>query len=82
MIPASAGKLSEETRRALEQVIRECKQTRDVFRQTILDLPDEKVEAPFIFPWGPTGTLEDMVAIFAEHDIEHAQEIRNNHLNK
>ena len=60
----------------LEHVIKEWEQTRQVFLQTIRDLPAEKLAETFVFPWGPKGTLESMVTIFAEHEMEHAEEIR------
>ncbi len=61
---------------SLEKVIQEWEHTREVFKQAIRDLPAEKLDQPFVFPWGPTGTLDVMVRIFAEHECEHAQEIR------
>lgn len=61
----------------LEEVIQEWEQTRKTFLQAIRDLPAEKLDAPFVFAWGPTGTLTQLVRIFAEHEKEHVEEIRS-----
>ncbi len=49
-------------------------------RTELLDLmqkmTDEQLHTPFIMPWGESGTIEDLVAIFTEHEETHAKEIR------
>lgn len=81
--PAASGidlyNVSTVARRAalpLEQVIQEWESTREVLKQIIRDLPAEKLAEQFVYPWGPTGDLTRMVHIFAEHEAEHAEEIR------
>ena len=41
----------------------------------LAQLPDEVLDSQFTFPWGETGTVEDMVNIFAPHEEEHALEL-------
>jgi hypothetical protein len=60
----------------LDQIIREWELTREVFKHFIRTLPPEKVDQPFVFPWGPKGSLVEMVKVFAEHEQEHAEEVR------
>ncbi len=49
-------------------------------RAELLDLmrkmTDEQLRTPFVLPWGPQGTIEDLVEIFTEHEETHAREIR------
>lgn len=39
-------------------------------------MTDEQLHTPFILPWGASGTIEDLVEIFTEHEDTHAKEIR------
>ena len=74
--PYNASTVHEREALSLEQVIQEWDHTRETFKALIHALPDEKVAEPFVFPWGPKGLLKDMVKIFVEHEIKHAEEIR------
>ncbi len=58
-----------------EQVARECEKVREQLKTLIANMPPAKLADPLLFPWGPTGTVAQIVAIFAEHELEHAQEI-------
>ena len=74
----SFNEQSVETREALsfEQTRREFDVTRTEVKQAILDIPDDKFFEKMILPWGGYGTVEGIVNIFAEHEVEHAEEIR------
>ncbi len=74
--PYNESTVHEREALSLEQVIAEWKLARAEFIAAIRDLPDEKVSQPFVMPWGRRGTLANMVKIFAEHDQEHAVEVR------
>jgi hypothetical protein len=74
--PYNASTVHERQALSLEQVLKEWEATREVFKQAIRDLPEEKVAQPFVMPWGETGDLAGMVDIFAGHELEHAIEIR------
>jgi hypothetical protein len=39
-------------------------------------MTDEQLHTQFGFPWGDSGTIEDLVEIFTEHEETHAKEIR------
>lgn len=49
-------------------------------RRQLLDVLREmdqaKLEESYIFPWGPRGTAYEWVRVFAAHDREHAQGLR------
>ncbi|MFN2225564.1 MAG: DinB family protein [Anaerolineae bacterium] len=59
-----------------EQVRRECDLARDQVKEALRELPPAKLEAPLLFPWGPTGTVAQLIAVFVHHEHEHAAEIR------
>ena len=67
------------TRQALnyDQIIKEWAFAREQFKQSILELPDEKLNETMLFPWGQTGTVTQIVRIMVHHEIEHAEEIAN-----
>ena len=62
---------------SLAQVIQEWEATRVVFIRMLRELPEEKARDIFVYPWGPEGSVAELVAIFVEHEQEHAQEIRS-----
>ncbi len=66
------------TREALsyDQVIREWELAREQLKTLIRQMPEEKFREPLLFPWGQRGTVEFLVTIFADHELEHATEIR------
>lgn len=76
--PYNASTVNERVALSLEQVIREWEQTREVLKQVIRDLPDERLSKELVFPWGPKGSVEELIGIFAEHELEHVEEIRGN----
>jgi len=39
-------------------------------------MTDEQLHTTFAFPWGESGTIENLVEIFTEHEETHAKEIR------
>jgi hypothetical protein len=65
------------TREALsyEQTVKEWELSREQLKAAILDLPPEKLDEPMLFAWGRTGTVAQLVEIFASHEEEHAEEI-------
>jgi hypothetical protein len=69
---------SVETREALsfEQTRREFDFVREEVKQAIREMPEDRFQLMMILPWGGYGMIEDIVDIFAEHEEEHAAEIR------
>jgi hypothetical protein len=62
---------------SLEQVSKECDLAREQLRAAILALPAERMQEPLVFPWGETGSVEQLIRVFVHHDrLEHAKEIR------
>jgi hypothetical protein len=66
------------TREALsyEQIVKEWELAREDFKAAIDEIPEEIFNEPLLFPWGQTGTIARIVAIFSSHEEEHAKEIR------
>jgi hypothetical protein len=60
---------------SLEHTRREFIRSREAVIETIQNLADEKFDQPFTFAWGDTGTVADLVDIFASHDDEHAEHL-------
>lgn len=67
------------TREALtyDQVVREWEMAREQLKAIIRQMPEEKWREPFLFPWGRRGTVDLLVTIFADHELEHATEIQH-----
>ena len=65
------------TREALsyEHSLREWEASREEVKKLILELPDEKMNVFFHFPWGGKGNVADMLRVFYKHEEEHAEEI-------
>jgi len=61
---------------SLEEVLREWEGIRAGLKAAMSELSEGDFEKWIIFPWGPQGTIKDMLAIIAEHEGEHAREMR------
>ncbi len=60
-----------------EHIVKEWQQAREQLKAAIRELPPEKLHEPLLFPWGRTGTVPQLIAIFVEHEgEEHAGELR------
>jgi hypothetical protein len=55
---------------------REWEASRAELLSLLAKMTDEQLHTPFVLPWGPQGTIEDLVEIFTEHEETHAKEIR------
>jgi len=64
------------TREALtyDHIVKEWMLAREQLKAAITDMPPEKLGQPLLLPWGDTGTTAQVVAIFASHEEEHAEE--------
>ena len=59
-----------------EQILNEWRLKRQVFREIIEQLPEEKFLEPVAVPWGRMETVTRLVNIFYHHEEEHAQDIK------
>lgn len=55
---------------------REWEASRAELLELMRKMTDEQLHISFVFPWGDSGTIEDLVEIFTEHEATHAKEIR------
>lgn len=58
-----------------EHIVQEWELAREQLKAAILDMPEDILEKPLLLPWGGMGTVAQIVAIFAGHEEEHAEEI-------
>jgi len=62
---------------SFEHIYQEWQQTHEQLKITIRNLPPTKMEESIVFPWGQTGTVEDMViGLTTEHEVCHAKDIQ------
>lgn len=73
--PYNAQTVAEREPLTFTHIIREWERSRDQLKEELRRLPAEKLQAEMVFPWGPTGTVEQLIYILAEHEVEHAEEI-------
>ncbi len=59
----------------LEHTRREYEVTRRLLKQIILEMADERFSQPLVYPWGPKGTVWQMMEVFVEHEHEHAEDL-------
>jgi uncharacterized protein (TIGR03083 family) len=59
-----------------EHIVQEWELAREQLKAAILEMPEDLLDEPLLLPWGGTGTVAQIVAIFAHHEREHAEEIR------
>jgi hypothetical protein len=58
-----------------EHIVKEWELAREQLKAAILAMPAEKLHDPLLFPWGGTGKMARVAAIFADHEEEHVKEI-------
>ncbi|MRR31145.1 hypothetical protein EG834_12665 [bacterium] len=54
---------------------REWQASRLLLKQLIFTAPEDKLAQPFVVPWGPTGTISQVIEIFADHEEKHTADI-------
>ena len=60
-----------------EQIYQDWQNPHEQLKIAIRNLPPEKMEAKFVFPWGQVGNIEDLViGLTAEHEVSHLQDIQ------
>jgi hypothetical protein len=57
----------------------EWEQAREQLKAAIDAMPAVKFQEALLLPWGQVGTIDQLVAIFRDHELEHAREIRQRH---
>jgi hypothetical protein len=58
-----------------QQIVKEWELAREQLKAAILEMPEDLLGKPLLLPWGGKGTVAQIVAIFAQHEKEHAEEI-------
>jgi hypothetical protein len=67
------------TRETLDyaQIVEEWQLARAELRAAIRNFPVERLNESLVFPWGPVGSVRQLVEVLVEHEgDEHANELR------
>ncbi len=70
---------SVQTRAALdyEHIVKERELAREQLKATLRDFPPDRLNEPLLFPWGRTGSVQELVEVLVHHEgTEHADELR------
>lgn len=59
----------------LERTVGEFEVTRELIKQTLLEMPEERFQQLIVVPWGSQGLVTELIEIFVDHEHEHAAEI-------
>jgi hypothetical protein len=60
-----------------ENIYQDWQTTHEELKIAIRNLPPEKMESNFTFPWGQVGNIEDLViGLTSEHEVSHLQDIQ------
>jgi len=60
-----------------ERIAKEWELAREELKAAIRDFPPERLNVPLLFPWGRTGSVQQLVEVLVEHEgDEHASELR------
>jgi hypothetical protein len=60
-----------------ERIVKEWELAREELKAAIRDFPPERLNVPLLFPWGRTGSVQQLVEVLVEHEgDEHAGELR------
>jgi hypothetical protein len=62
---------------SFNQVVAELEQVRADLKAALRTVPSERLDEPLVMPWGPTATVERLIDVLVEHELEHAAEIEN-----
>lgn len=60
---------------SLEETVKEWEESRAGLKAAIMELDEEDFAEEILFPWGPEGTIQEMLEVIVEHEEWHAQEI-------
>jgi len=58
-----------------DHIYREFIETRKEVIRLLKEVPENKITAHYILPWGDPGTLVDIINIFGPHEEEHVEDI-------
>ncbi len=60
----------------LAHIVSEWRLTRERLLNLVRKIPEDKLDAVVVYPWGEEGPLRDLLAGQAEHERYHSREIR------
>ncbi len=72
----NAESVSTRTTLDYDHIYKEWMQSREELKTIVRDLPEEIFDKELVYPWGPTGSVCNLVWIMINHEHEHAEELR------
>lgn len=74
--PYNSQTVAERSKLNYDQIVQEWEFVREQLVPLLDNIPNEKMEATIVSPWGPSMTVADLLVIMVEHEKEHAEVIR------
>jgi hypothetical protein len=72
----NAATLSKHENESFDHIYQEWQHTHEQLKIAILDLPLDKMEEAFTFPWGQSGNIKDLViGLTSEYEVSHMHDI-------
>ena len=60
-----------------EHIVKEWELAREQLKATLRNFPPDRLNEPLLFPWGRTGSVQELVEVLVHHEgTEHADELR------
>ena len=60
---------------SFDQTLHEFQTSRQLLKQAIQTMSEEKLTEPLIVPWGGRGTVSEIIEIFSGHEEEHTADL-------
>jgi len=54
----------------LEKIKQEWQETRNILKDILRAMPEEKFHQPILFPWGGYGSVAQLIETFIHHELE------------
>ena len=70
------GEVEKRSAWTLAEVIREWEEVRGELKGTITKLNENDLQMEMVLPWGSERTVQELIEIIAEHEQEHAENVK------
>jgi len=70
------GEVEKRSGWTLAEVIREWEEVRKELKRTITKLNEDDLQMEIVLPWGSERTVRELIEIIAEHEGEHAENVK------
>ena len=70
------GEVEKRSEWTLDEVIREWEEVRENLKKTIVELNENDLPTEMVLPWGSERSVQELIEIIAEHEQEHAEDVK------